>query len=204
MSQPKYLFQRKKISFTKRLFEKGLNVASLILFSLKEGIKGSLEELPNSYPAFKMWKDIFGLPPWRGSPKKKKFKRQEILVNLSRLEKQGLIRKEPKRKIYILTEEGKELVSYVKDRYSILDKKWDGKLKIVIFDIPEKKKFYREWLRGELLLLNYKMLQKSVYVGKYPLAKSFYQDIIRFGLNDQIFVFTIDKVDKKDKLMNLL
>jgi DNA-binding PadR family transcriptional regulator len=199
MSQPKYLFQRKKISFTKRLFEKGLNVASLILFSLKEGAKGSLEELPNSYPAFKIWKDIFGI-----DPKKKKFKRQEILVNLSRLEKQGLIRKEPKRKIYILTEEGKELVSYVKDRYSILDKKWDGKLKIVIFDIPEKKKFYREWLRGELLLLNYKMVQKSVYVGKYPLAKSFYQDIIRFGLNDQIFVFTINKVDKKDKLMKLL
>ncbi len=195
----KYLFQRRKVSFAGRLFEKGLNAATLILFSLKESGELFLRELPDSYPAFKIWKDIFGV-----NPKKKEFTKGEISINLSRLEKQGLIRKEPKRKMYILTEKGKELVSYIEDRYSILDKSWDGKLRILIFDIPEKKKYCREWLREELFLLNFKELQKSVYVGKYPLPKSFYQEIIQFRLNDFVFVFTIDKVDKKEKLMELL
>ena len=199
MPQSKYLFQRKKISFTKRLFEKGLNAASLILFTLNEGGKNFLRDLPDSYPAFKTWKDVFGV-----NPKKKRLGNPEIKINLSRLEKQGLIRREPKTKVYFLTEQGKELVAYIEDRYSVLDKKWDGRLRIVIFDVPEKKRFYRVWIRGELLLLNYKMVQKSVYIGKYPLPKSFYQDIIRFGLNELVFVFTIDRVDKKDKLMKLL
>ncbi|MDI6883131.1 MAG: hypothetical protein QMC93_01490 [Patescibacteria group bacterium] len=63
--------------------------------------------MPNSYPALKIWKGFFGV-----NSKKKEFTKAEISINISRLEKQELVRKEPKRKI-ILTEKGKELISYI-------------------------------------------------------------------------------------------
>lgn len=197
MAKEKYLFQIKKVSFTKRLFEKGLSVASFILLSLKENAELFAEEVPYSYPVFKILQSTFGAA-------KKGFKRGEILVNLRRLEKQGLIRKEPKRKIFVLTEKGKEIVNYIEDRYTILNKSWDGKLRVVIFDIPEKKRHYRIWLRNELLLLCFKEWQKSVYIGKYPLPKSFYQDIIRFGLGNFVFVFTATNIDKKEQVLQFL
>lgn len=105
MSKGKYLFQRKKISFSKRLFEKGPNAAAFILLSLKEQGEIFIQEVSYATPVFKTLEAIFGAG-------KKAFKKGEILVNLSRLEKQGLLRKEPKRKIYFLTEKGEELVTY--------------------------------------------------------------------------------------------
>lgn len=199
MIKKRYLFQKKKVSFTNRLFEKGLNAAAIVLFAIKENGNLLLDEFPSCYPGLKILKDTFGV-----NLSKKDFKKKEISINFHRLEKQGLIRKETKKKFYILTEQGKELVSYIQDRYSVLEKKWDGKLRIVVFDIPEKKKFYREWLREELLLLKFKLLQKSVYIGKHPLPKSFYQDIIRFGLGNQVFIFIVDKIDKKQSVIRLL
>lgn len=48
-------------------------------------------------------------------------------------------------------------------------KKWDGKWRIVIFDIPDKKKkVAREALREKLKKLNFFQLQKSVWVHPFP------------------------------------
>jgi len=199
MRNEKYLFQKKKVSFTKQLFEKGLNTSALVLFALKESGEDFLKGLPSSYPGFESLKEIFGV-----NNKNKKFTKEKVLVNISRLEKQGLIRKESTKKIYFLTEKGKKLVGYIKDRYSILNKKWDGKIRIVIFDIPEKERYHREWLRDELSLLEFKELQKSVYAGKFPLPKDFYQDIIRFGISDCVFVFTVNDIDKRQRVIDFL
>jgi DNA-binding transcriptional regulator PaaX len=193
----KYLFQKRKISFCKKLFENGLNTASYILLSLKEYGELVVENLPSSYPAFAVLKETFG------SNSKNKFKKKTIKVNISRLKKQGLVREDEKRKI-ILSEKGKEMVDYIYDRYSILERPWDERIRVVIFDIPEKKKYLREWFRQELGLLEFKALQKSVFVGKYPLPKSLYQEISKNGLFEQIYVFTIDNIDKEEKLLKLL
>ena len=45
---------------------------------------------------------------------------------------------------------------------------WDKKLRIVIFDIPEKKKAAREALRKKLRQLGFKEVQKSVWAYPYP------------------------------------
>ena len=67
-------------------------------------------------------------------------------------------------------------MSYIENRYLVLNKPWDGKLRIVIFDIPEHKKGWRDWIRQELILLQFQQLQKSVHIGKYPLPESFYKE----------------------------
>lgn len=47
-------------------------------------------------------------------------------------------------------------------------KKWDGKWRIVIFDVPEKKKGARDIFRRYLQYLNFEMLNKSVFVHPHP------------------------------------
>lgn len=198
MSKSKYFFQNRKRNITQNFFEKGLNASTYILFSLKENGKLFLRELPSCYPGFKLMKEVFGVDSYP------KFKEETIKTNFYRLRKQGLIVKDSKQKFYCLTDRGKEFISYIKDRYLILKKPWDGKLRIVIFDIPEDKKGWRDWIRQELILLQFQQLQKSVYIGKYPLPESFYKEIEKANLNKYIFIFTIDEVDRKDEILKLL
>lgn len=199
MSKSEYFFQRRKRSFTQKFFEKGLNTTAYILFYLKEIGEGSLRELPSSYPQFKLIKQMFGV-----DSRVPKLKKETVKTNLYRLKKQGLITKDPKRKIYYLTDKGKEFVSYIEDRYLILKKPWDGKVRIVIFDIPEEKKGWREWIRQELLLLRFHQLQKSVYIGKHPLSESFYKEIAKAGLLRYVFVFTAGEIDQRERILEIL
>lgn len=66
----------------------------------------------------------------------------------------------------ILTKEGKKrALKYQIDEIEIKKpEKWDGKWRVVIFDVPEKRKKAREALRDKLKDLGFKELQKSVFV----------------------------------------
>lgn len=69
----------------------------------------------------------------------------------------------------VLTKEGKKkALKYQIDEIEIKKPdKWDGKWRIVIFDIPEKRKKAREALRLKLKDIGFKELQKSVFVLPY-------------------------------------
>lgn len=191
--------QKKKIHFAQKVLKKGINAATYILFSLKDGKKLFLEMLPNSYPQFKFMKRILG-----ADFKKPTLKKETIRANLYRLKKQGLITEDPQEKTYYLTSQGKEILEYLQDRYWISKKRWDRKLRIVIFDIPEKRKKWRDYLREQLLFLQFHQLQKSVYIGKYPLPEGVYKEINEAGLDQYIFILTIREINKKEKIFRIL
>ena len=69
----------------------------------------------------------------------------------------------------ILTKEGKKkAIKYQLDEMEIKKPdKWDNKWRMVIFDIPEKKKRAREALRNKLKDMGFKELQKSVFIHPY-------------------------------------
>lgn len=69
----------------------------------------------------------------------------------------------------VLTKDGrKKALQYQIDEMQIKKPdKWDGKWRVVIFDIPEKRKKAREALRDKLKDLGFKELQKSVFVFPY-------------------------------------
>ena len=46
-------------------------------------------------------------------------------------------------------------------------KKWDGKWRVLIFDIPEKKKIVREQIRHTLIYIGFMRLQDSVWIYPY-------------------------------------
>ena len=198
MIKTKYFFQRKKRSFAQMFFNKGLNASSYVLLGIKEIGKDFLRELPSSYPALKSMKEMFGVDSMP------KIKKEAIRSSLPRLIRQGLIIKAPKEKTYCLTEKGKEIVLYIENSYLILKKPWDKKLRLVVFDIPEKYRYWRSIIRQELSLFQFHQLQKSVYVGKYPLSESFYREIEEAGIKKYIFILTIDKIERKDEILKLL
>lgn len=70
----------------------------------------------------------------------------------------------------VLTREGKKrALKYQFDELKIKKPdKWDKKWRVVIFDIPEKKKMAREALRNKLKELGFLELQKSVFIHPYP------------------------------------
>jgi len=68
----------------------------------------------------------------------------------------------------VLTEKGKlRVLTYHFKKMRIENKKWDGKWRMVVFDIPEKKRKGRDALRGELKKIGFYELQKSVFVFPY-------------------------------------
>jgi len=101
--------------------------------------------------------------------KKLKFKEATVRQNLWRLKKQGFV--ENKEGKYSLTPVGRILMQYIIKRKKAVNAKWDGKFRVVIFDIPEKERRSRNWLRSELYILKYQKLQESVFIGKYPLPQ---------------------------------
>jgi len=107
---------------------------------------------------------------------KKKLDERKIARALERLRKNRLIiitEKDGKFKVE-LTEKGKRKVKEIQFENMKIEKPkvWDGKWRVVIFDIPEKyKKRARDALREKLKALGFYPLQKSVWVIPYPCEK---------------------------------
>jgi DNA-binding PadR family transcriptional regulator len=128
------------------------------------------------------------------SKKKPKFKEITIRQSIRRLHKQGFIEKNNSN--YILTSKGKELAKYIKSRKKNQQQKWDGKYRVVIFDIPENKRKIRNWLREELYLLDYRKLQESVFISKYALPEDLIKEIKQMKISSCVNYLLVDKVYK--------
>lgn len=126
--------------------------------------------------------------------KKKKIKAVTIRQSIRRLKKQGFV--EEKGGKFFLTEKGKILGQKIAGIKNSVNKKWDGKFRVVIFDIPEKKSDDRFWLRQELYMLEYKLLQKSVFIGKHPLPKELIKSIKKRGIGNSVNYILAEKIYK--------
>jgi len=100
-----------------------------------------------------------------------KYPRKRVSSAFYTLKKQGCIKIENRRgQIYIsLTEKGKKKAGWLQiDALKIKKpKKWDGKWRLVMFDISQLKKFYREAFRGKLKELGFYPFQKSVWINPF-------------------------------------
>ena len=67
---------------------------------------------------------------------------------------------------------------------------------IIIFDIPEKERKVRAWLRGQIKLWEFTMIQKSVWLGFGPLPKEFYDRVDFLGIKECIKIFKVEKSTK--------
>ncbi len=139
--------------------------------------------------------------PAKLTPIKQKEVKQRYYKLLSALKRDGLIKKETKekQKFLFLTKKGKEKLTLLKKKLGlslpkkIYSKEKAEKVVIVIFDIPEKERRKRNWLRMALRSLGLKMVQKSVWIGKVKIPKEFLDDLYFLKITPYVEIFEVKR-----------
>ncbi len=97
--------------------------------------------------------------------------KQRLYENISRLKKKGFVTFENVgvKKYLRLTTEGKRELERISHQNTPIriPRRWDGKWRIVIFDIPEVRKTQRNRIRSLVRSLGFHQLQQSVWVYPY-------------------------------------
>lgn len=122
------------------------------------------------------------------------------------LRKKGYIRVfvKGKKKYLELTRKGKKKIK----RLSIWEieikkpKKWDGKWRVVIFDIPKQYKVEREVFRQKLKDLNFIMVQKSVYIHPFQCSVEIKEISSRLDINAYVLILISDVLQNEKKIIS--
>ncbi len=117
------------------------------------------------------------------------------------LQKKGSIKviKKDGQKFLKLTGKGQLEVLLAKAKIPKISK-WDGKWRIIIFDIPENAKNQRDRLRYLLRANNYKKLQASVYINPYALNREAVSYLRETGLINYIRIIKVEEMDNDEDL----
>lgn len=101
--------------------------------------------------------------------------------------------------LVVVSEKGKkELLRYNFQKMSLEKPKvWDGKWHVVIFDVVESKKNFRNALRQRIKELGMFQLQKSVFVTPYPCEKEIAFLRQYFQIGDEVSVFTAVNLEEE-------
>lgn len=130
---------------------------------------------------------------------KKEYDKDKVVAAFERLKRNRLIiLKETDGKFTVeLTKNGRRRVEEIKfdDMAIKIPLVWDGKWRIIIFDIPEKQgKRARNALREKLQKLGFYQLQKSVWALPYPCEKEIHFLCELFNINRFVNIITADKI----------
>jgi DNA-binding transcriptional regulator PaaX len=125
--------------------------------------------------------------------KLKRYKKESIRVALYKLRSNNYVKNSELG--WSLTETGKK---FIKNRYllgyiqSPFEKNSPANT-IISFDIPEKNRKIRNWLRNQIKIFGYKMLQQSLWLGPGPLPASFFKRLEDLNIRKNIKTFRIKK-----------
>jgi DNA-binding transcriptional regulator PaaX len=81
---------------------------------------------------------------------------------------------------------------------------WDGKWRIVMFDIPQKYERQRHLFRAKLKILGFQMLQKSVFVIPYPCEEELSRICHTLKLLDHVDVVVAETIGSKEDYLKKL
>jgi len=161
------------------------SVTNFILLALEKSIDGYIR-----------LEDVLYHPGYYayGSGWEYPLKKVELAKALKRLRENGLVELlDDKELILRLTDKGREKA--VLANLLIEEEKWDGKYRIVIFDIPEKRRIARDLLRLKLKSWGFTPWQRSVWVTKKNCTKPLRDFIKQIGIKDWVIVIESDNVD---------
>ena len=164
-----------------------LAIASVPVLVVGAGVMG------NAVQCFKMFK---------GS---NKYSKKQIQSAFESIKRQKLIE-------YVADKDGKTIVKITKKgetRLRAFDielmkitkpKKWDGKWRLVMFDIPMRFTKGREALRYHLKELNFFQFQKSAWVYPHPCEDEIIFIADFFGVGKHVEILTVENIYHDEKL----
>ncbi len=135
---------------------------------------------------------------------RKKYDQSTFNRTIGRLKKQKLVEivYEGEQTVVRITNEGRvRALRYKLSEVQVKKPKvWDGKWRIVIFDIPEKHRRMREIFRDHLKMMGFYMLQKSVWVHPYPCGSEieFLRQVYNVGIN--VTYILAERIEKGEDL----
>lgn len=140
--------------------------------------------LPPNYPEAKLARMLLGMD---GRRRSRAAAKQTLSVALSRLKQQKLVARTGSKRYarWKITPLGKKVLRQTRspeeNLYDLAPE--DSIVRIVTFDIPEKIRGKRDWLREQLFACGYRLLQRSVFTGTRPLPDAFIRrvDEMRIG-----------------------
>ncbi len=97
--------------------------------------------------------------------------RSGLLRTIHRLEANKVVETEGRSldRVVRLTEKGHRLAMGEREPQACWKQSWDGKWRMVMFDIPERERTLRDQLRRELIHRHFGCLQKSVWISPRPI-----------------------------------
>ncbi|HBP00726.1 MAG: hypothetical protein UY41_C0035G0002 [Candidatus Moranbacteria bacterium GW2011_GWE1_49_15] len=143
-------------------------------------------------------------------PKKRNFSKKKVANVVYDLKRRKLIEiikdKDGKIKVELTNRGKKRLVEYSIGSLRIKKpKKWDGKWRVLIFDIPTEPKIYaqaREALRSKIKDLGFHQLQKSVWVHPYDCEDELLFIAELYNVQKYIEILTVEKLLHEKDLKN--
>jgi len=175
---------------------KGYRVGSIEKELLKVIFNVKNRELSNRYS--ESFSDIF-------KTVRQKYQYSETI---NRMEKKGLVQfvnKNGELKITISPKGNKIIRNLMLSDYGQLKKplKWDGKWRMVMFDIPEDKTKLRNIIRFHLKKIGFVQIQGSVWIYPYPCEEIVTIIKTNFNFDDEVIYITTDSFDKDLKFKKL-
>ncbi len=79
-------------------------------------------------------------------------------------------------------------------------KKWDGKWRVVIFDIPEKRRVARTMLRSRLKKYGFRQVQASVWAYPFPCESIVTLIKTYFKLGDEVLYLIVESLEGDSQL----
>lgn len=150
------------------------SITNLALLILEKSVDGYCRFEDFAYHSYKY---LYGYP---------EIKKASLAQALKRLRESGFIEKDQTSGeiIYKLTKAGRDKAILMKEE----DENWDGKWRIVIFDIPEKRRAARQFLRKKLIEWGFQKWQKSVWACKKNCTQQLEEIIKQVGIEDWVLV----------------
>jgi DNA-binding transcriptional regulator PaaX len=140
----------------------------------------------------------------------KNIDRRSVARSLRRLSEEKLVSEEvlPDGSVrFALTVEGDRKARFLSlFGPTILFKKpkvWDGKWRVVAFDIPEKSRSFRRILREHLHEAEFYQLQQSVFVSPYPYEKPFAELIRLYEAEPYVRIMAVSWLDNETHLKRI-
>lgn len=173
--------------------KKTLTLTDLILLGIA-GLVDIYQELKDPGNLFSSYyQNTFGYIPAR-------FKKQQLTKTLYRLIKEKTLKKISNKKtsIFVLTKIGYDKLKNKFPHLFSFPKKWSNFLYLIIFDIKEKSRDKRDFLRYKLKEYGYYQLQKSVWISFYPLPAKIKKIIKESDFADQVVFLKTKSLETKD------
>lgn len=129
-------------------------------------------------------------------------RRRQFYNTLNYLRKEGFVQNKKRGRISLwkITKYGLARLRLIKKKrenpFSAYNTKYPkvtgGGFTIVTFDIPERERHKRQWIRGCLIEMDFKFLQKSVWFGRGKIAEKFVFDLRARNILSYVHIFSVN------------